>query len=476
MDIKLLPKQWEVFHPIEDVDYDIRLYQGGVGSGKTFLGALKGLQVMHDNPGCTWLVAADTLVRLKITTCESYQELLNDAGIVYRYNKTDRIIYIPEWGNSRVIFKGVDDPLSLRSVNAIGAHIEEASLITETAYLEVLGRLRQAQGRNTIQVLLTTNPQAQKGWLHDHFVENAGIEEVEIRGGKAVFSRRRVIARTIDNPYISNAFIASLKASYDPELFKIMVYGEDGDYTRGLVSSSFSDLNIIETEYKPDLKIHLSCDFNVDPMSWTLSHRYNGEYHFFDEIVIENTNIDECVREFARRYPTHSSGVVINGDASGNNRDVRTEQVGGTSFTQMVNSFNRLAYPSQVKVDVRQKNPPPADRTAAWNAMVCNADGVRRVFIHPRCKWLIWNCHNLKYKEGTGQIDEPTVKDIEKDPKLKFTKHVWDAASYEVEKYDPVRLSIKNKKPGPKVPTALERHYARNAQRNRSVRRQTRKA
>jgi len=457
LDIKLLPKQWEVFNADAGVDYDIKLYQGGVGSGKTFLGSLTGLSVLSQNHGATWLVGADTYARLKITTCETYEQLLDDAKVRYKHNKSDHIIRIPGWDDARIIFKGVDDPQSLRSVNGIGGHLEEASLIPEASYLEFLGRLRQAKAGDPIRVILTTNPQAQKDWLYHHFVENAGVTEQEIRGNTIRVSQRRVIARTLDNPHVSDAFIASLKASYDEELWKIMVLGLDGDYTRGLVSYNFSDVNIQETPYKKDLDVYLTCDFNVDPMSWALAHRYNGEYHFFDEIVIENTNINECIDEFVRRYPEHERSIVITGDASGNNRDVRTEQVGGTSYTQMVNRFNFHNYPARVRVDVREKNPAVLDRVAAWNAAVCNTTGVRRVFINPKCKWLIWNCQNLKYKEGTGQIDEPTVKDIEKNPKSKFTKHIWDAASYLVEKYDPIVLKSTTTGPAVTVPNALNK-------------------
>lgn len=461
LDIKLLPKQWEVFQPDKGVDFDIKLYQGGVGSGKTYLGSLVGLYTLSQNHGATWLVGADTYARLKITTCEMYEQLLDGAGVRYKHNKSDHIIKIPAWDNARIIFKGVDDPQALRSVNGIGGHLEEASLITEASYLEFLGRLRQAKPGFPIRVILTTNPEAQKGWLYSQFVDGAGITTEEIRGNEIKVNRRRVIARTLDNPYVSDAFIASLKTSYDPELWRIMVLGEDGDYTRGLVNYNFSDLNIANTEYKTDLTIYLTCDFNVDPMSWVLAHRYNGEYHFFDEIVIENTNINECIDEFVRRYPEHrgrDTAVVITGDASGNNRDVRTEQVGGTSYTQMVNRFNYHNYPGKVRVDVRDKNPPVLDRTAAWNSMVCNTNGIRRVFVNPKCKWLIHNLQNLRYKEGTSQIDEPTLKDIEKDKKLKFTKHIWDAASYLVEKYDPVVLRPSNeKRDSVVVPNALNR-------------------
>jgi phage terminase large subunit len=441
LEIKLLPKQWEVFNPDPGAQYDIKLYQGGFGAGKTFLGGLKGNRVLSENHGATWLVVADAWERLKITTWETWLELLDGAKISHKANKSDHIIRIPGWGNARVIFKGIDNPMALRSVNGIGGHLEEASLLTEAAYLEFLGRLRQAGPESPIQVILTTNPQATRGWLYDHFVINGGITHQEIRGNTVVINRRRVIASTLENRHVSDAFIATLKASYDPELYRIVVEGQDGDYTRGLVSYNFSDSNIQDTPFRPELDLHLTCDFNVDPMSWELAHRFNGEYHYFDEIVIENTNINECVDEFVRRYPAYQGKLIIGGDASGNSRNVQNDEVGGTSYTQMVNRFNFHKYPARVRVDVREKNPPIADRVAAWNAMMCNTNGVRRIFINPKCKWLIHNLENLKYQEGTGVIETPSANDIKKDPKQKFLGHPFDAASYLVEKYDPVILT-----------------------------------
>lgn len=453
--VSLLPKQRQVFYPDDGADVDVKLYQGGFGAGKTFLGVIKGLSVLSANPGATWLVGADTWSRLQKTTWQTYERVLSDAGIRYKTNQSNKTIKIPRLANAMIMFTGLDDPKALRSVNGIGGHLEESSLLTLSAYEEFIGRLRQAEPGVPIQVILTTNPQPQKGWQYDLFHTRAGRHEVEIRGKTVVVNRRRVIASTLENPHVSDAFIANMQETYDPDLYRIVVLGEDGDYTRGLVSHNFSDLNVLETNLRPDLPLYLSCDFNVDPMSWVVAHRFNGEYHFFDEIVVENTNINECIDVFVSRYPSISQQVIITGDASGNNRDVRAEKVGGTSYTQMVNRFRFHGF-DNVRVDVRQANPRVMDRVAAWNAMMCNTTGVRRIFINPRCKWLISNLQNLRYKEGTGEIEEPTAKEIQKDPKKKFIKHIFDAASYLVEKYDPIILQSAKEEPAVMVPSALK--------------------
>jgi PBSX family phage terminase large subunit len=438
--VDLLPKQWEVFSPAEGADYDIALYQGGFGSGKTFLGALLGLSTMASNPGCTWLVVADTYSRLNLTTWETYRELLTDAGIKHKANKTDHVITVPGWGNSKAIFKGLDDPLSLRSVNGIGAHIEEASLLSESAYLELLGRLRQAGNDDAIRVILTTNPQMTRGWLYAHFVERAGVTVEKVRGKNVRFNRRRVIAATLDNPHVSDAFIAAMQASYDDELYRILVLGEDRDYTKGLVCYNFTEANIDDTDYRPELKLYLSCDFNVDPMSWVVAHRFNGEYHFIDELVIENTTTVQAAEEFYRRYGEHGAGVILTGDASGDARRVEQATLLDTNYNVIRNRLSSLGMRS-VHVDLPSHNPFVDLRTQAWNALTANTEGVRRIKINPRCKWLIDNCRNLRYVPGASEIWEPTRKQIEADSKLKFVKHVWDAASYLTYRYDPIKLN-----------------------------------
>jgi hypothetical protein len=67
--------------------------------------------------------------------------------------------------------------------------------------------------------------------------------------------------------------------------------------------------------------------------------------------------------------------------------------------------------------------------------MVKRYDGEICFYIDDRCKWTIYNIENAKYKEGTREVDEPTVSDIKKDPKKKFLIHPLDAASYPAEYY-----------------------------------------
>ncbi len=64
-----------------------------------------------------------------------------------------------------------------------------------------------------------------------------------------------------------------MREDFDPEYYKINVLGQFGNYSSGLVVKNFTDKNIKSLRYNPNLPLHLTCDFNVDPMCWCLAHK-----------------------------------------------------------------------------------------------------------------------------------------------------------------------------------------------------------
>jgi len=136
------------------------------------------------------------------------------------------------------------------------------------------------------------------------------------------------------------------------------------------------------------------------------------------------------------RYSSHKGDIIINGDASGDNRSANSE------FTNYVIMKNKLAAFGfkNVSVQIKSFNPPIKNRVAAWNAKINNTGDEIGIYISPKCKWLIYNIENLKYKEGTSLIDLPSHTQIKNNKNLKFLGHPFDAASYLIDFYWPVRL------------------------------------
>ena len=426
----LLPKQKEFFEIPHDNELDVVMYQGGYGSGKTWCGSLLGILLARKYPGSRGLVGAKEYELVKNTTLVSYIEHLEAMGYVkdvdYKYNKIDKKITFKN--GSEILFKGLDDPEKFKSLNLHWAEIEEASQVSDSSFKGLIGRLRNTnRGENwknfRYRLFGHTNPQANKGWIWKRFVENPKE------------NYRLIIAPTSENTHLPSHYIESMKDEYDPEYYRINVLGEFGDYSSGLVVKHFNSENEKKLEYNPDEILYITCDFNVDPMCWCLAHMDEENVYFFDELVEENTSTQACIEKLIKRYPAHRNKIVICGDASGDWRNAASEF---TNYMIIRRELERHGY--QFEFKLRGFNPPILRRIQSFNARVCNAKGERHIFIDKqRCKWLLHNMYNLSFVEGTSKVDVPSAKQIKNDRDNKFLEHPFDAASYLVEYFYPIK-------------------------------------
>jgi len=247
---------------------------------------------------------------------------------------------------------------------------------------------------------------------------------------------------------ISPEEIEKAKRELSPDAYE-REYGAAFSFLQGLVVKNFSSENLKNVEYDPGYRLHITCDFNVDPCMWVLTQMFLPKYHAFDEIVKENTTVNEMVDEFARRYPPEmvNNGITLNGDASGNNRNVNTLRKNDTSYVILRNRLHELGY-KDVKTAVHEQNPPIHDRIDAFAAKIMNANGEVNYFINPRCKHLIFALENDQWVEGSSDVQVPNTREIKQDRTLKFRNHIREAAEYQVEYYTPIRRTVKEKRPG----------------------------
>ena len=170
-------------------------------------------------------------------------------------------------------------------------------------------------------------------------------------------------------------------------------------------------------------------------MAWVLAHKTADKVFYFDELVLENTTTSKTCDEFFRRYPNHKGRIIVNGDASGDNRSCTSE------YTNYVIIKKRLeSYGYDVEIKIKAFNPPIKNRIAAFNAKVRNANGDIGLYVSPKCEKLLYNIYNLKYVEGGSRIDIPSYSQIKQVRELKFLSHPFDAASYLVDFYWPIVL------------------------------------
>lgn len=407
-------------------ELDVALYQGGFGSGKTWCGALLGILLARKYPGCRGLVGAKEYELVRKTTLVKYLEHLEALGykarVDYTYNKVDKIIKFSN--GSEILFSQLEDPDKFKSLDLHWGEVEEMSQLSYNSVDALLGRFRNTYRGSSwkdfrYRLFGHTNPQPDKGWIYQYFVE------------EKLPNWRLIQAPTTNNIYLPKHYVESMKARFDPEYFKINVLGEFGDYNSGLVVKGFSDKNKKKLQYVSELPLHLTCDFNVDPMMWCIAHKDKENVYFFDEIVVENATTELCIKEFMRRYPNREQEIIINGDASGDNRSTQSEFTNYATIRKVLkdNGYKNFRF------ELRDYNPPILNRISAFNARVKSADGKIHLFVDAKCKYLLENIYNLKYKEGTSLIDIPKFHQIKSDKRKKFMGHIFDAASYLTEYY-----------------------------------------
>lgn len=434
MKYKLLPAQQEFIKIPHDYPRDIALYQGGYGSGKTFCGSLLGILLSLKYPGIRGLVGAQTFPLVRDTTLATYLEHLDNMGFVhgthYEYMKAENKLKFKN--GSEILFRHMEEPNKLKSLNLGFVELEEMSDIPEGTFKMLLGRLRQtikpeweAKGFK-YRIFGHTNPEPAKGWIYKHFVEQKPD------------NYRLILAPTTQNTFLAPDFVASLREAYDEQYYRINVLGEFGDYTSGLVVKNFTSENVKELHYQEDLPLYLTWDFNVDPMSCICAHIADGTIFYFDEFILENATTESTINEVIKRYPNHKGRIIINGDASGDNRSTQSEW---SNYVIIRNALKKHYPNKNIELNVRPFNPRIKHRIAAFNAKIKDANGERKLFVDRKCEKLLYNIYNLKYKVGTSDVDVPTYAQIKTENQLKFLEHPFDAASYLVEYYFPIRFS-----------------------------------
>jgi Phage terminase large subunit len=456
-----LPTQREFLRLPTGCDYDICYYQGGVGSGKSFIAAFKGVLQCLLHPERNGMVLGPTIKDIQATVWQSYGEVFALMGLVdgedYKFHGDDYLQFYDGNKNptSRIYWRATAQPERWRSMQVAWANIEEASVcLTRKSFEELVSRVRQGPGPYLI--FMQANPAQYDGVLAELFApDKLGFHEIE--GSRYLF--RMLQAPTSENVHLSTAYRGLLQHLYDDLTYRRMVLGESVQDPSGRVCHNFSDANVDPNlAYNKNLPLYLSCDFNVDPMSWVVAQRVDREYHFIDEIVVDNCGTDVAAEVFFERWganghPARMRPLIICGDASGGNRSTqiagqygqlkKTDSAIAGNYRILLNALVAAGWKTadkNIRFDLRSANPLISNRVQAWNSLVCNKAGVMRIKVHPRCKRLIWNMYNFKFRPGGGQtmFSLPTTAQILKNPDLKHTGHIFDAASYLVERYDPI--------------------------------------
>lgn len=424
----LLPTQYKFLYGFDpdllnkdEIYLDVSLYQGGFGSGKTFVGSLRGLTYALKWAGCKGLVGAASQDLLDGTTKQKYLEHMENIGLKegVHWNYKDRKQTIEFINGSQIRFKTLSDWSQFRSTEFTWIEIEEASLIDEKTFKELMARIRETKryGWENYHrsMFLHTNPQGARGWMYKFFHN----PKTKIK------SYRAYIAASKENHHLGENYVSNLEDLYSADEIKELLEGVDNDYDNTIAFPYFNAVNIKEhIDYDPNVPLVLSCDFNYNPMCWYLMQEKDGIWYVLRELIDNNVTTEQHCRttlEAIRDY--HTNKLVIMGDAHG--KDKKTN---GSDYAVMLSYFQDNGL--DIELRVQKANPLIKERLAVLRRLIRNGKGVARLFVDSSCKWLLYNFEECKNNLGNGGIKIPTDTDIQKDDNKRYLVHPIDAISY----------------------------------------------
>ena len=227
---------------IFDWDYKTYLLVGGYGSSKSYHIALKLiLKLLTEKRKA--LVVREVFDTIRDSCYDLLVEILEEFDLVGQSKNKVRCTTSPmsiKFPNgSKIIFKGMDKPSKLKSINGVTiVWLEECSEIKYAGYKELLGRLRHPT--QTMHFILSTNPVGTENWVYQHFfkrIDEEGNEHVTL-DDQLLYKRRTIIKNGVyyhhsvadDNLFLPQSYIDTLDQmrEYDPDLYRVARLGRFG--------------------------------------------------------------------------------------------------------------------------------------------------------------------------------------------------------------------------------------------------------
>lgn len=208
---------------------------GGYGSSKSYHVALKiVLKLLREKR--TALVVREVYDTHRDSTFSLLEEIITDIGLDHKIRCITSPMQIRFPNGSKIIFKGMDKPAKLKSINNISiVWIEECSEVKYDGFKELLGRLRHPTLR--LHMILSTNPVSKGNWSYKHFFKDDTnqffvLDDEELYKEKTIIKNKTYYHHSTadDNLFLPESYIEQLEdlKTHDPDLYRIARKGRFG--------------------------------------------------------------------------------------------------------------------------------------------------------------------------------------------------------------------------------------------------------
>ena len=220
---------------ITDWNYKNYFLVGGYGSSKSYNVAFKILlKLGEEKRKC--LVVREVYDTIRDSCFSLFQDVATNMGIYDQLQFKSSPMQIKFPNGSTIIFKGMDNPEKLKSINDVSIiWLEECSEVKYEGYKELLGRLRHMEKSN--HIICSTNPVGEENWTYKHFFKDEE-NNLLILDDEDLYSKRIIETNNTyyhhstcdDNYYLPEDYIEELNKmqQYDKDLYRVARLGRYG--------------------------------------------------------------------------------------------------------------------------------------------------------------------------------------------------------------------------------------------------------
>lgn len=216
-------------------DYKFNFLVGGYGSSKSYHVAIKLITKLLQEKRKA-LVVREVFDTLRDSCYDLLMEIADAMEVSHLLTFTLSPMQIRFKNGSKIIFKGMDKPAKLKSLNGVSiVWIEECSEVKYAGFKEILGRLRHPDLSN--HIILSTNPISKSNWCYKYFFQDAK-EGFYLLNDEELYKNRIIIRNNTyyhhstvdDNFFVPPDYIAQLDdlQQHDPDLYRVARKGQFG--------------------------------------------------------------------------------------------------------------------------------------------------------------------------------------------------------------------------------------------------------
>ena len=273
------------------------VFYGGAGSGKSRFVGQKIIYKILLEKGHKILVIRKVANTLRNSCFSLINSYINSWGLsdFFKINKSDMSI-ICTINNNEILFKGIDDPEKIKSIDGITCiWIEEASELSFDDFTQLDLRLRGIT-ENPKQIMISFNPISAEHWLKKRFFDKE-CEDTSIL--KTTY---------LDNRFLDDVYKKTLEdlKENNPSYYKIYCLGEWGNL-EGLVYEKYK----IVDKFPDDLQMVIyGVDFGFnDPTAIIKVGFYYNEV-FIDEVFYKSGYTSGDVIDYLKREHFYLSKLI----------------------------------------------------------------------------------------------------------------------------------------------------------------------